>query len=194
MLSQLEHAFSTSPQFSLQKLWFYVHPTLHTLSLLYGLITELASVDDTSDTESSDDSSETDPEERARNEALGLGGAGLKAVLSEIKNGLNGANSAGPATGGEVLAILHARMQRMSGDPSAVALHRALVKKAGKPYAQMLVSWVRTGKLNDPYAEFCVKESKFLNATTLADDYIDQYWERRYTVSIDTCCTADFHC
>lgn len=152
--------------------------------MLYGLVSELASVDEASDSESSDESSETDPEERARNEALGLGGAGLKAVLSEIKNGLDGANNAGPATGGEVLSILHARMQRMSGDPSAMALHRALVKKAGKPYAQMLVAWVKMGKLDDPYAEFCVKESKFLNTTTLADDYIDQYWERRYTVSL----------
>lgn len=71
----------------------------------------------------------------------------------------------------------------MSGDPSAMALHRALVRTAGKPYARMLVAWVRTGKLDDPYAEFCVKESSFLNRTTLADDYIDQYWERRYTVS-----------
>ncbi|KAI5117612.1 hypothetical protein M0805_001212 [Coniferiporia weirii] len=185
LLSQLEHAFTTSPTFSLQKLWFYVHPTLHTLSLIYGLITELVEVEDPPESESSSggSSDELDPEEQARNEALGLGGAKLKAVLSEIKNGMgeNGA-AAGPAIGGEVLTILHERLQRMSGDPSALALHRALVRAAGRPYAEMLVAWIRSGKLNDPYEELCVKESKFINKGNLDVDYTDEYWERRYTL------------
>ena len=73
LLSQLEHAFTTSSVFSLQKLWFYVHPTIHTLSLIYHLILEL---DDTgssnsllSEDEGGDDDEETDEEERAKNEA-----------------------------------------------------------------------------------------------------------------------------
>lgn len=180
LLSQLEHAFTTSPNFSLQKLWFYVHPTLHTLSLIHGLVNELAEIDDP-DGSDSDSSSEADSEEERRKEALGLGGAKLKAVLNDIQTGEDGP-SAGPATGGEVLTILHERLQRMSGDPSATALYRSLVRAAGRPYAEMLVAWMRNGKLDDPYEELCVKESKFITKGTLEADYVDEYWERRYTL------------
>ncbi|TFY54873.1 hypothetical protein EVJ58_g8598 [Rhodofomes roseus] len=169
LLSQLEHAFATSPQFTLQKLWFYVHPTLHTLSLLYLLITELATADDPSATLSDSESASSDAEEDARNEALGLGGANLKAVLSEINKGsrlgMDGGASGIPVKGGEVLAILHERMQNMSGDPAAPC-----------------VLWIRTGRLVDPYEELCIKESKFIDRGTLDVDYTDEYWERRYTL------------
>lgn len=188
MLSQLEHAFNTSPQFTLQKLWFYVHPTLHTLSLLYLLITELATADDPSAALSDSDSANTsDAEEAARNEALGLGGAKLKAVLSEINKGsrlgVDGGASGIAVKGGEVLAILHDRMQNMSGDPAARTLYGALLRAAGKPYIQMVQTWIRTGRLVDPYEELLVKESKFIDRGTLDMDYTDEYWERRYTVS-----------
>lgn len=176
LLSQLEHAFNTSPQFTLQKLWFYVHPTLHTLSLIYQLTTELAATENPGD---SSLSSGEDAEEAARNEALGLGGAKLKAVLSEIEAGADGST----VKGGEVLSILHTRMQHTAGDPSARALYGTLLRAAGRPYVEMLQQWTRTGTLTDPYEEFCVKESRFINRGTLEMDYTDEYWERRYTVS-----------
>ncbi|OCH92428.1 hypothetical protein OBBRIDRAFT_791307 [Obba rivulosa] len=182
LLSQLEHAFSTSPQFSLQKLWFYIHPTLHTLSLLYLLTTELGTTDG-SDSQSSSSASESDPEDEARDEALGLGGAKLKAVLSEIgKSGLNSDASSIPVKGGEVLAILYERMQNMSGDPAARTLYGTLWRAAGRPYVEMVQAWIRTGRLVDPYEELCVKESKFIDRGTLEVDYTDEYWERRYTL------------
>ncbi|EIW56156.1 uncharacterized protein TRAVEDRAFT_60139 [Trametes versicolor FP-101664 SS1] len=185
LLSQLEHAFNSSPQFTLQKLWFYVHPTLHTLSLLYLLITDLATADDPTAELSSSSSDGSDAEEDARNEALGLGGAKLKAVLSEIKTtglGVNGGASGIAVKGGEVLAILHDRMQSMSGDPAARELYGALLRDAGKPYVEMVQAWIRSGKLVDPYEELLVKESKFINRGTLEMDYTDEYWERRYTL------------
>ncbi|GBE84165.1 Spindle pole body component alp4 [Sparassis crispa] len=181
LLSQLEHAFSTSPQFTLQKLWYYVHPTLHTLSLLYLLTTELATADDPSASLSDDSSSSSDAEEAARNEALGLGGAQLKAVLSEInKVAIGGSGIA--VKGGEVLAVLHERMQNMSGDPAAHALYGTLLRAAGRPYVEMVQTWIRMGRLIDPYEELCVKESKFIDRGTLEMDYTDEYWERRYTL------------
>jgi gamma-tubulin complex component 2 len=182
LLSQLEHAFNTSPQFSLQKLWFYVHPTVHTLSLIFQLTLELATADQDDIASLSESESDIDPEEEARNEALGLGGAKLRAVLSEItKNGVSG--STGIAVkGGEVLAIIYNRMQNMSGDPTASAIYGTLLKAAGKPYVDMIRDWVTTGKLEDPYEEFLVKESKFINRGILEIDYTDEYWERRYTV------------
>ncbi|KAL4250163.1 Spindle pole body component [Abortiporus biennis] len=182
LLAQLEHAFNTSSQFTLQKLWFYVHPTLHTLSLLYLLTTELATADDPSGSASGSSSPSTsDAEDEARNEALGLGGAKLKAVLNELDKGVN--EPSGIAVkGGEVLAIIHDRMQAMSGDPSANTLYEALLRAAGKPYVDMVQVWIQTGRLVDPYDELCVKESKFIDRGTLEMDYTDEYWERRYTL------------
>ncbi|TFK37007.1 Spc98 family-domain-containing protein [Crucibulum laeve] len=184
LLSQLEHAFNTSPQFSLQKLWFYVHPTVHTLSLIYQLVLELATADDPSGELSDSSSSGSDAEEDARNEALGLGGAKLKAVLSEInKNDMGVAGGSGIAVkGGEVLTIIYERMQNMSGDPTARTVYGTLLKAAGKPYVEMLRVWVSSGRLIDPYEELLVKESKFINRGILEMDYTDEYWERRYTL------------
>ncbi|KAK7035772.1 spindle pole body component [Favolaschia claudopus] len=184
LLSQLEHAFSTSAQFSLQKLWFYIHPTIHTLSLIYQLVLELGSADDpAADLDSSSSESATDPEEDARNEALGLGGAKLKAVLSEIdKNGLEVDSSGIAVKGGEVLAMIYERMQNMSGDPTAKTLYSTLLRAAGTPYVAMLRVWIMTGRLVDPYEELLVKESKFINRGILEMDYTDEYWERRYTL------------
>lgn len=51
------------------------------------------------------------------------------------------------------------------------------------PYAAMLERWTTTGHLKDPYDEFMVKESKDINRGIIDMDYIDDYWERRYTVS-----------
>jgi len=191
LLSQLEHAFNSSSQFSLQKLWFYVHPTVHTLSLIYQLTLELATADQ--DDTHSESESDIDPEEEARNEALGVGGAKLRAILSEItKNGVS--NSSGiPVKGGEVLTIIYDRMQNMNGDPTASTIYGTLLRAAGKPYVDMIKDWVSTGKLVDPYEELLVKESKFINREILEMDYTDEYWERRYTVStIDDCDEMEF--
>ncbi|GLB41061.1 putative spindle pole body component [Lyophyllum shimeji] len=185
LLSQLEHAFNSSPDFSLQKLWFYVHPTIHTLSLIYQLVLELSIADDASnESESSESPSTSDAEEEARNEALGLGGAKLKAVLSEInKNGMDVTGGSGIAVkGGEVITIIYERMQNMSGDPTANTLYGTLLRAAGKPYVTMLRVWITTGRLDDPYEELLLKESKFINRGILEMDYTDEYWERRYTL------------
>ncbi|KAJ7915528.1 Spc98 family-domain-containing protein [Mycena leptocephala] len=171
LLSQLEHAFNSSAQFSLQKLWFYIHPTIHTLSMIYQLVLELGSADDAAaELDSSSSASTSDAEEDARNEALGLGGAKFK-----LGSGI-------AVKGGEVLTIIYERMQNMSGDPTANTLYSTLLRAAGTPYVAMLRVWVMTGRLVDPYEELLVKESKFINRGILEMDYTDEYWERRYTL------------
>ncbi|PPQ84427.1 hypothetical protein CVT25_011254 [Psilocybe cyanescens] len=183
LLSQLEHAFNTSPSFSLQKLWFYVHPTVHTLSLIYQLILELATADGSGDLSDSSSSDDDDEEEAARNEALGLGGAKLKAVLSEINQGGADVSSNGIAVkGGEVLTVIYERMQNMSGDPTACEVYGKLLREAEKPYVEMIRDWVSCGRLVDGYEEMMVKESKFIDRGILEVDYTDEYWERRYTL------------
>ncbi|KAG7095179.1 hypothetical protein E1B28_005958 [Marasmius oreades] len=182
LLSQLEHAFNTFPQFSLQRLWFYVHPTVHTLSLIYSLVLELGSADNPPEEDSSSESeSSFDAEEEARNEALGIGKSKLKAVLADRNGRLTG-DSGIKVKGGEVLAIIYERKLSMSGDPTANMLYGQLLRDAGTPYVNMLKGWVTTGRLVDPYEELLVKESKFINRGILELDYTDEYWERRYTL------------
>ena len=105
LLAQLEHQFATSPAFTLQKLWFYLHPTLHTLSLIHGLTAELYGAEEHDGEESVGEQSSDDDG--------AFGGEGLKAVLGEM-NGL-GLAGGGIVKGGEVLAILWERMMNMSG-------------------------------------------------------------------------------
>ena len=102
--------------------------------------------------------------------------------MSQIDGGAIEASSIA-VKGGEVLAILHDRMQNMAGDPAAKTVYGTLLEAAGKPYVVMLQMWTRTGRLVDPYEEFCVKEAKFIDRGTLDMDYTDEYWDRRYTVS-----------
>ena len=67
-------------------------------------------------------------------------------------------------------------------DPMAYELYRTLFRKASIPYVQMLRRWTTTGHLKDPYDELIVKEKK---STQLPDvDFIDEYWEKRYTVRV----------
>ncbi|KAJ8072256.1 gamma tubulin complex Spc97/GCP2 subunit Alp4 [Marasmius tenuissimus] len=182
LLSQLEHAYNTSSQFSLQKLWFYVHPTVHTLSLIYNLVLELGLADSSPEEDSNSDSeSSFDAEEEARNEELGIGKSKLKAVLAD-KNGRLTGDSGIKVKGGEVLAIIYERKLNMSGDPTANMLYGKLLRDAGTPYVNILKGWVTTGRLVDPYEELLVKESKFINRGILEIDYTDEYWERRYTL------------
>ena len=71
----------------------------------------------------------------------------------------------------------------MSGDPAAKELYGTLMDAAGKPYVEMVLDWIWSGKLTDPYEELCIKESKFIDRGFLEKDTLDEYWERRYTVS-----------
>lgn len=149
---------------------------------------ELGTADD-SPNESDDSSISSDAEDEAKNEALGFDGAKLKAVLSELNKGDVGitGGSGIAVKGGEVIAIIYERMQNMSGDPTANTLYGTLLRSAGRPYVMMLRVWITTGRLDDPYEELLVKESKFIDRGILAMDYTDEYWERRYTVSRQFC-------
>jgi gamma-tubulin complex component 2 len=48
----------------------------------------------------------------------------------------------------------------------------------------MIKIWSTAGHLRDPYDELMVKETKSINRGTLEMDFIDEYWEKRYTVSV----------
>lgn len=71
-------------------------------------------------------------------------------------------------------------------DPTASTLHSNLLLHASQPYCQMLLRWITSGHLSDKFDEFMVKESGHITKGVLESDYTDEYWERRYTVSIDS--------
>lgn len=179
LTAQLESLFLSSSTFSLQTLYFHLHPTLHTMSLLSSLCLAL----ETEDTGEESDGSDDDDGLGGMAEELGLGGAGLKGLMKNLKaqEGLIGGG--GPVVGGEVLGIICEREATMSGDPTATSLHSQLLLHASQPYTRMLLSWISTGNLSDPYDEFMVKESGHITKGVLESDYTDEYWDRRYTVS-----------
>ncbi|KAF8686478.1 Spc97 / Spc98 family [Rhizoctonia solani] len=184
LITQLEHLFHTSPAFSLQQLWFHVHPVMRTLSLIHSVADDIISPPTASLSPSSSAASdeEEDEEERKKNEELGLGG--VKAVLMGVGVGVE---EAGNVQGGEVLGILWDRWVAMSGDPPASALLRKLLTAASAPYAQILRTWTHHGTLHDPHGEFFVRArvgagEGVKGGRGTREDYTDEYWERRYTL------------
>ena len=67
-------------------------------------------------------------------------------------------------------------------DPTASTLNSTLLLHAAQPYTRILLRWITTGYLIDPFEEFLVKESGHITKGVLESDYTDEYWERRYTV------------
>ncbi|MCO5599830.1 hypothetical protein L7F22_053937 [Adiantum nelumboides] len=184
LIIQLEHQMATSPAFTLQKLWFYVHPTLRTMSLLHNFIAEIIEVshanvleaeeDAEGDSSDEDDDDDEDDEEdsldRKRRQLLNLD--------DEDENKIVG----GIVKGGEVLSLLYDRVIRMGGDEAAHKLFRTLLLRSAQPYAEILVRWITTGDLSDTYEEFLVMENPKVTQASLESDPTDEFWERRYTL------------
>lgn len=112
LVSQLEHQFNTSPSFTLQKLWFYAHPTLHTLSLIYSLTSDLMKADHPElDNDGDEEEEEEIDEIDMMNEELGIGFGRTPGKLKK----LTALEDAGIIKGGEVVAVLWDRVMNMSG-------------------------------------------------------------------------------
>ncbi|KAG9300602.1 hypothetical protein G9A89_005202 [Geosiphon pyriformis] len=156
LITQLEHQFRSSPTFTLQKFWFYVHPTLHTMSSIYSLTMEIRDV-------------ERDALEAEEDEMLIVEGFGKKSAIPEqIK-------------GGGILGILVERLTTMCGDPGTKKLYIYLLSKSSQPYVSMLHSWIHHGEIRDPYEEFMIQERKSVKKENIKEDFNDTYWEQRYT-------------
>lgn len=173
----------SSSSFTLQRFWLYLHPALHTLSLVHSLTTDLISL--TIPYEDDDgSSSENDSEDSY------AGGEGMANIMAEMKSATAAAQPssstagwrAGPPKGGEVLHVLFSKLERTSGDPAAKELYSHLLLKASQPYVGILLAWISTGHLSDQWDEFIVRETKGINQGSLDLDYTDDYWERRYTL------------
>lgn len=192
LLARLEEQFTSSPSFTLQRFWLFLHPALHTLELIHSLTLDLVSLTVPSP-EDDESSSEDGSDDSYR------GGEGMANIMAEMKSATAAAAQsssaaggwrAGPPKGGEVLYVLFDKLERTSGDPAAKDLYSHLLLQASRPYASILLAWISTGHLGDEWDEFIVKETKGINQGSLDLDYTDDYWERRYTLRDRTTATA----
>ncbi|PHH90926.1 hypothetical protein CDD83_2225 [Cordyceps sp. RAO-2017] len=173
MMAQLETQFLTSDTFTIHVLNIHTLSTSQMMLQLYSLAQELLRrnglLDDDSSEEDDDDSSED-----------------YDRVIERLTDGgdLLPGNMTGKkiCKGGVVLGILTKRLETMSGDPAARALLTSLLRDASRPYMVMLNEWLHHGAINDPHAEFLVREQKSIRRERLEQDYTDEYWERRYTM------------
>ncbi|KAF9352327.1 hypothetical protein BGX26_009846 [Mortierella sp. AD094] len=157
LIAQLETQFRSSPDFTLQKLWYYIQPTMQTLSsldVLVGVIREAGKKEPSSDEDIVD----------------------IEALLNP-KVGIPLERK-----GGSILAIIAAGMFNMSGDPVTKKLYGFLLNKASVPYISMLELWIHKGEILDPYEEFMIMESSKVKKESIKEDFNDAYWEQRYTI------------
>jgi gamma-tubulin complex component 2 len=172
MVAQLETQFLTSETFTVHILNIHTLPTCQMLSHLYAMAQELlkknALLDDESDEEDDD---EIDDYDKVL-ERLAEGGELVPGSSKALK----------VCKGGSVLGLLASRLESMGGDPAARSLLTSLLRDACRPYMKMLNEWLHHGSIHDPHAEFMIREQKSIGRERLERDYIDEYWERRYTI------------
>ncbi|GAA5874140.1 hypothetical protein JCM1840_000364 [Sporobolomyces johnsonii] len=183
LLARIEEEFTSSPSFTLLRFWTYVDVVRQNLFLIHSLTKDLVALavpsngDDTSSEESDDDDSYA-------------GAEGMADILADMKSATAAASPssaaggwrAGPPKGGEVLYVLFSTLEQNAGTPEARVLYSHLLLRASQPYVDILLAWISTGHLSDPFDEFIVKETKGINQGSLDLDYTDDYWERRYTL------------
>ncbi|KAL1835429.1 hypothetical protein VTJ49DRAFT_6739 [Mycothermus thermophilus] len=171
MVAQLETQFLSDDSFTLHVLNVHILPTSHMMAQLYALAHELLKRNALLDDETDDSSDSNDDFDH---------------ILEQLREGgeLVPGNMTGNkiCKGGTVLAIITKRLEAMSGDPAARALLTTLLRDASRPYMQMLNEWLHHGAINDPHSEFLIKEQRSIRRERLEQDYVDEYWERRYTI------------
>lgn len=176
LIAQLENLFLNSPFFNRQVLLVHLRPYSNNLKLIHSLTSELIylSLPADDDEDSSDDDSSDD----------GADIGGMKAALAEMKaaNGLAIGRQTGVAKGGEVLYVISQKLEQTRGDPIAKDLYETLLLRSSQPYVEILLAWISTGHLDDPWEEFIVREQKGIDTGSLEMDYTDEYWEKRYTL------------
>jgi gamma-tubulin complex component 2 len=112
LTAQLESLFLSSSTFTLQTLYFHLHPTVHTMTMLASLCQSLET--DRTILDKSDATSDDDDGLGGMADELGLGGAGLKGLMKDMK-AQDELGDGGVVLGGEVLGIVSEKETTMSG-------------------------------------------------------------------------------
>ncbi|CCJ30183.1 unnamed protein product [Pneumocystis jirovecii] len=166
LIAQLEYQFNTNPSFTIHMFHLHMHATSQSLFQMQALIHDILKKGCVLEEENSEDSIE-DVE-------LFLHSIQDKSITNIVGSRI--------CKGGAVLEVITNRLLSLSGDPHAKKLLECLLKEASKPYMKMLNSWLHRGEISDPYSEFMIREQKSIKKDRLEDDYIDEYWEKRYTI------------
>ncbi|KKA27363.1 hypothetical protein TD95_003200 [Thielaviopsis punctulata] len=170
MIAQLETQFLTNENFTIHVLNVHIKPMSHTLFQIYTLGLELLTKNALLDEDSEEEVDSGDDFENileTLREGAGLGPGNITGK-KECK-------------GGVVLGLITQRLETMSGDPAAKKLLTTLLRDASKPYMVMLNEWLHHGSIHDPHSEFMIK-AKSIRHDRLEMDYIDEYWDSRYTI------------
>ncbi|KAI9139775.1 Spc98 family-domain-containing protein [Paraphysoderma sedebokerense] len=180
LIAQIEHQFRSNPTFTLQKFWFYIHPTLITMKTCAELALHIRRI-----TPSSASASQSTA-------------ASTKASLADLSNiktqppkptdpfdisflSSKSANGKWYHKGGGLLGLLIDRMLSLSGSPPTHKLYSYLISQSTVPYLTILKRWIHQGVIVDPYDEFMIVEQKNLKKEKLKEDFSDAYWEERYS-------------
>ncbi|EGF84256.1 hypothetical protein BATDEDRAFT_84982 [Batrachochytrium dendrobatidis JAM81] len=156
LIGQIEHLAHTSSNFTLQKLWYYLAPSIDTMASITSLAVEIY-------------------------EANNVSSASMDEY--DIRHVVETNHSTGNRNSGRILGILAARMVTLSGNPELKKLHGYLLSLAAVPYLSILNTWILCGELDDPFHEFMVEEHAHLSKDKLREDFNDVYWEQRYILS-----------
>ncbi|KAJ3162107.1 Gamma-tubulin complex component 2 [Geranomyces michiganensis] len=163
LIVQLESQAMSAPQFGLQKLWFYLHPSLNTMAALASLIDAITAAERLAGL--------TEPD---------------RAKAPDQRSEATGAKPAAFTRGGGLaLSVLCERLLSFSGDPVLKALYAQLLSSCAVPYNATLATWIHSGEIFDPFDEFMVVETRGLNRDEFVGAYNDVYWEHRYTLRHD---------
>ena len=169
-VAQMEQLYITSPTFTLHQLHLNTIPMSQVMFQLHSLAQEILRKNAMLDEDLSDSEDGLDDVDN------------ILEQLQEDGNLAPGAMSRKLCKGGNTLRLLTERLRRFAGDPSARSLLEGLLQDASRPYMRMLNEWLHHGGINDPHAEFLIKEQKSIKRETLEEDYTDEYWEKRYTM------------
>lgn len=167
LIAQLETQFLSNPSFTLHVLGVHILPASHLMSQVYSLaqaiITQSSPTDDDKDSDIEFD---------------------MDKILEALQDGdlMSGSRNKPVCKGGRILGLITKRLELFSGDPVTRAILISLLQNTSRPYMRMLNEWLHHGTIQDSYAEFLVKEQKSIKRERLAEDYTDDYWERRYTL------------
>ena len=165
LICQLEHQFITNPSFTLHQLHLHTLKTNNIMYQLYSLAQEIMKRNARLEDDLDESIDHLDVENLIERLDL-MPGSAVKRIFK----------------GGNVLRLLTERLSYFSGDPVARELLCTLLKDASRPYMKMLNEWLHHGGIQDPHAEFLIKEQQSIKREKLEEDYTDEYWEKRYTV------------
>ncbi|RKP39154.1 Spc98 family-domain-containing protein [Dimargaris cristalligena] len=157
LIAQLEHLHRSgteSEPFTLQKLTFYLQPSLTMLERLAVLICIIKRQTEQNFLATRQSDYRDYCQEILTHPREGDAGPTVEPGKSSL-----GRRTTAPLVcrGGRTLKVLAGEMLTRCGDPNAKRLYGFLLSRAAKPFLAMLQMWLRRGEVHDPCEEFMIR-------------------------------------